>query len=350
MHEPSLETKVSALSGSRCYPQPVDEVRSIETHMSWVFIAGDHAYKLKKPVRQGRLDFSSLSARHFYCLEELRLNRRLAPDVYLGVVPLCEDASGELRLGGQRGDRVVDWLVEMTALPAQAMLDAALHDCRATQDHMRKIARCLADFHAACGRAPFGATAYRALLRREIDECERELSIPRWHLAATTVHALCSAQRRFMERNAALFDARLAAGRVVEAHGDLRPEHVYLGESPAIIDALEFSAELRMQDAIDEVGFLALECERLGQPDLGEELLASYLAFSGDEVPGALIEFHRSCRATVRARLAIAHLHEKKYRNSPKWRRRAQQYLDLALNHMAACSRNEARPTKQEAA
>ncbi|WP_231973443.1 hypothetical protein [Variovorax sp. HW608] len=324
--------------------------------MSWVFIAGDHAYKLKKPVRKDRLDFRSLSARHFYCLEELRLNRRLAPDVYIDVVPLCEDAGGGLRLGQHGRDRVVDWLVKMKALPAQKMLDAALHDRTATQDQMKAIARCLADFHTTCGVAPFGAAAYRALLRREIDECERELSIPRWHLAAGTVQALCRAQRHFVERNAALLDVRLAAGRVVEAHGDLRPEHVYLGEPPAIIDALEFSAELRMQDAIDEVGFLALECERLGAPVLGETLIGSYLGFSGDAVPRALIEFHQSCRAMSRARLAIAHLHEEKYRDSPKWRRRAQQYLDLAAGHMAACKRNIAmqreskQPRKREVA
>jgi aminoglycoside phosphotransferase family enzyme len=324
--------------------------------MSWVFIAGDHAYKLKKPVRLDRLDFRSLSARHFYCLEELRLNRRLAPEVYLDVVPLCENASGELHLGGRRRDRVVDWLVKMKALDARAMLDAALRDRRATQDHMTAIARCLADFHAACTRAPFGAIAYRALLRRQIDECELELCNPRWHLAAGAVHGLCRAQREFVERNPILFDGRLSAGRVVEAHGDLRPEHVYLGESPAIIDALEFSAELRMQDAIDEVGFLALECERLGDPVLAKALIKSYLACSRDDAPPSLIEFHQSCRATSRARLAIAHLYEEKYRNSPKWPCRAQQYLDLALSHMAACGRNKARqlafaqPTKQEAA
>lgn len=347
MPEPSLATKVAALSVGRCYPEPVNKVRTIETHMSWVFIAGDLAYKLKKPVRLDRLDFRLLSARHFYCLEELRLNRRLAPDIYLDVVPLCENASGDLHLGAQRHDRVVDWLVKMKALPAHAMLDAALHDRRVTKDHITAIARCLADFHAACSPAPFGAATYRALLRRQIDECELELSNPRWHLPASTVHGLCKAQREFLKRNALLFDARLAAGRVVEAHGDLRPEHVCLGEPPSIIDALEFSAELRTQDAIDEVGFLVLECERLGDPALGTTLMDTYLTLSRDKVPPALIQFHQSCRATSRASLAIAHFYEERYRGSPKWRRRTEQYLELALNHMAACTRTQA--TKQEA-
>lgn len=135
----------------------------------------------------------------------------------------------------------------------------------------------------------------------------------------------------------AMLGARVASGRILEGHGDLRPEHVYLGEPPAIIDCLEFSAELRWLDAADEVGFLALECERARAAALGCVLLHSWREASGDTVPDALLHFYQSCRACSRARLAIRHLREARYRGSPVWRRRAMRYLALAERHLRAC-------------
>ena len=335
MAEPGLAAKVAALRDARTYPEPPARVETIETHMSWVFLAGNCAWKLKKARRFDHLDFRSPAARHFYCLEELRLNRRLAPGVYLDVVPLTLEHDGKLALAG--AGEVVDWVVKMERLPAAAMLGELLSRRTATPADMRRIAQVLVRFYSGQPPAPLHARAYRALLAREIDGCCAELEDPRWELPAEPVRGLCAQQREFLERFASLFDERVAAGRIVEGHGDLRPEHVFMGEPIAIIDALEFSAELRTLDCIDEIGFLALECERAGSGPLGQALLASYAELSGDAAPPELVHFHQSCRAASRARLAIRHLAEAKYRSSPQWRLRTQAYLALAQAHIARC-------------
>lgn len=331
----SLAVKVAALRDPAAYPEATRGVEAVETHMSWVFLTEMHAYKLKKPVRYDGLDFRSVSARRFYCQEELRLNRRLAPAVYLDVVPLVACGDGRLRVGG-RGT-AVDWLVKMRRLPADAMLDALLARGAATPAQMHGVARRVAAFHRGQPAAPLDAGGYRALLLRHIEEYARDLCEPAGALPRARVEALCAQQRTLLAAFSAWLDARVAAGRIVEGHGDLRPEHVYLGEPPAIIDCLEFSAELRWLDAADEVGFLALECERARAAALGRILLQSWRDASGDTVPDALLHFYQSSRACSRARLAIRHLREARYRGSPVWRRRAMRYLALAERHLRGC-------------
>ena len=260
----TLADKVSALRDPASYPEATRGVATVETHMSWVFLTDAHAYKLKKPVRYDHQDFRTVSGRRFYCEEELRLNRRLAPSVYLDVLPLTECGDGRLRVGGE--GTTVDWLVKMRRLPAEAMLDALLARGAATPAQLHSVALRLAAFHRDQPAAPLEPAGYRALLLRHIDEYERELREPAGALPQARVTALCARQRTLLGALAACLDARVAQGRIVEGHGDLRTEHVYLGEPPAIIDCLEFSGELRWLDGVDEVGFLALECERARAP------------------------------------------------------------------------------------
>lgn len=338
MHEApciALADKVAALRDPGCYSESTQAVRAIETHMSWVFLTDAHAYKLKKPVHYDRQDFRTVDARRFYCEEEVRLNRRLAASVYLGVVPLAACADGCLRAGGQ--GLAVDWLVRMRRLPAEFMLDSLLARAAATPAQMRAVAVRLAAFHGAQPAARLEGRGYRALLLRHISEYERELRDPAWNLPAARVALLCMQQRAVLAASAACIDGRIAAGRIVEGHGDLRPEHVYLGEPLAIIDCLEFSRELRLLDGIDEIGFLALECERARAAPLAAVLLQAYRDSSADPMPQALLHFYQSCRACGRARLAVRHLREPRYRVSPVWRRRALYYMALAARHLRFC-------------
>lgn len=329
----TLAEKVAALRDPACYPERTGAVQAIETHMSWVFLTDAHAYKLKKPVRYDHQDFASLDARRFYCLEELRLNRRLAPDVYLDVLPLAS-ADGRLCIGGT--GPVADWLVRMRRLPAQAMLDALLARRAATPQQMRAIAARLAAFHRAQPAALLDGAGYRALLLRHVEDAEQELCDPLWAWPPARLAALFARQRALLAVQAGALQVRVAAGRVVEGHGDLRPEHVFLGEPLAIIDCLEFSRELRTVDAADELGYLALECEMARAPALAGVLVQAYRECSGDPLPGPLLHLYQSCRACARARLAIRHLREARYRDSPRWRRRALRYLVLAERHLRA--------------
>lgn len=324
----SIPAKVAALREPDAYPDCPQRVDVVETHMSWVFLTEQFVYKLKKPARYDGLDCSLLETRRFFCQEEVRLNRRLAPAVYQGVVALRRDVQGRLRIGSE--GEVVDWLVWMRRLAAHLTLDRLIEAGSATPAHMRRVAEHLAAFYRRLAPAVTDPGPFAARLRRDIDTLERELCDPAWALPADEVTAVCTRLRVVLSDCREVLEARVRAGRVVEGHGDLRPEHVWLGEPPAIIDCLEFSAELRTLDTADELAFLALECERLGAPQLGRALLDAFAEFTGDVPAPALVDFYQAFRACVRANIAIRHLREARYRDDPKWPRRAREYLALA--------------------
>lgn len=331
---PTLHDKVRALCDPSRHPWPIAQVSAIETHFSWVFLAGERAYKMKKPVRHGLLDFSTLERRRHFCREELRLNRRLAPHVYLGLVPLAADEHGVLRLEGP--GEVVEWLVAMRRLPPQHLLDERLRRGEASDADMRRIAWQIAGFHRQQDCERLDPEGYRRRLWQRVGEAEQLLRRPEWHLPAARLDVIAGALRAWLASHVALVEARALAGCVIEAHGDLRPEHVWLGEPMAVIDALEFSRLLRQQDAADEIAFLALEIERAGAPALAELLLRHHAEASGDSAPRALLHFYQALRACERAGLAIAHLAEARYLGEPQWRQRARRYLALAAHHLRA--------------
>lgn len=335
---PTLEAKVAALWQPAAYPAPPAGVEAIETHMSWVFLTPDRVFKLKKPVRSDGLDFGTLERRRFFCDEEVRLNRRLASSVYLGVRPLRADANGALGLW-DRGE-VVDWLVVMRRLPADRMLDRLLATGAAQAGDMRRLAALLSAFYASLPPVLHDPLAYCERLAREIAHHEARLCDPQLAFPSAAVRPVCADLRLFLQHRRDLLAARVRAGRIVEGHGDLRPEHVWLGEPPAIIDCLEFSMDLRTADSADELAFVALECERAGAAELGRVLLREFAALAGDAVPGELTAFYQGLRGCVRASIALWHLKEPRYRGSPLWCERAGQYLQLAAGHARDCTRN----------
>lgn len=337
--EIALEAKVAFLRQPMSFPDRPYRVEAIETHMSWVFLTERYAYKLKKPVRLQALDFRRLEARHFYCDEEVRLNRRLADQVYLGVVALSMNALGHLRLcedGRGEGETIVDWLVMMRRLPAGDMLDYAIRNGAVRDDDIRRVAARLADFYRRCAPLAIDAATYRAGFAQGIAGNEQTLTRPAYRLPAAPVRQICSMQRAFLEHKPEWLDARVRAGKVVEGHGDLRPEHVCLRPDVAVIDCLEFSSALRTVDPMDEVGYLALECERLGSVRSGELLLLAYWEASGDTPSRPLVCFYQGYRAVLRAAIAIRHLDEERFRHSEEWHRRALAYLQLATKYQNA--------------
>ena len=337
--DPGLGAKVAFLSRPESYSEPTKAVDVLETHMSWVFLTETTAWKLKKPVRSRYLDFSTEAARRLDCEEELRLNRRLSEGVYLGSVPLALDADRGLCLGA--GDNVVDWLVKMRRLPGERMLDRLLRErMLRCEDLVRAIER-LARFYRDAAPVSMLPAQYRARFVAEIAENRRELGAPVYGLPLESIEATCAQQLALLERQPGLFDERVFTGRIVEAHGDLRPEHICLEENPQIIDCLEFSRELRLLDPVDELGFLALECERLGAPELATTIFGTYTAVTGDAPPAVLVHFYQSYRACVRAKIAIRHLADTAPREPAKWPAQARAYLTLARGHLERCTAAE---------
>lgn len=327
----SLEAKLAFLKRATSYPEATSRVDAIETHMSWVFLTDTHAYKLKKPVRYDYLDFSTIDARRLDSEMEVRLNRRLAADVYLGILPLVCDATSALQLGG--AGETLDWLVRMRRLPADRMLDHVVRNGTVKQMEIVELARLLARFYAALPAERIAPEAYRQSLAGRIEDNLRTFVSPEFGLPHNPPTALAHFQLDFLQRHAGLFDQRVQAGRIVEGHGDLRPEHVCLLAEPVVIDCLEFNRAFRILDPADELGYLALECERLRAPQVSGWLLESYAQASCDDVPPALLHFYQSCRAALRAKLALWHLRDDARHPPDKWLATAREYLELAERH-----------------
>jgi aminoglycoside phosphotransferase family enzyme len=323
-----LADKVAFLKRSESYPDAPWAVEAVETHLAWVFLTDRHAYKLKKPARYPFLDFSTLAARRRDAEAEVRLNRRLAPGVYLGFVPLTLSRSGRLVLDGT--GTPVEWLVQMRRLPRSSMLDFAITAGSVDAAALDGVAGLLAAFYGAARRVSLTPAAYRRRFAEEIEVNARALGEPRYGLPAAVVADTATAQRGFLARRPDLLEARAAAGRIVEGHGDLRPEHVCLGPPPAVIDCVEFNRDFRILDPVDELAYLGLECERMGAASVGTTLLARYAALTGDQAPQALVHFYKSVRAVLRAKLAAWHLDDRRVPDRSQWLKRARMYLELA--------------------
>lgn len=321
-----LAATVRALSQPSAYPYAVSQVETIETHMSWVFLTQHHAYKLKKPIRTDLIDHSSVELRRRACENELALNRRLSPDVYLAVVPLVRTASG-LRL--ERAGEPQDFLVKMRRLSRERMLDSCIAASHVEPGHVTQLASVLTAFYFRTERAPMDAPRYLERITQALASTRASLRTPRYGLDAHDLEAVCAAQDRWLSSYGPLLSARAAS--VVDAHGDLRPEHVCLEPgSPKVIDCLEFSRDLRLLDPISELSFLSLECRRLGAAWIGERLLAQYADYAETPVPPALVAFHQSYHALIRAALAVWHLDDPVVRDPERWRARGNRYLELA--------------------
>jgi aminoglycoside phosphotransferase family enzyme len=325
--QPTIKEKVEFLSDHGAYPHPVAEVVRRETHMSWVFLAGDRAYKLKKPVRFPYLDFSTLARREAACRAELRLNRRLAEGLYLGVVPLMAGAGG-LALTGPGVP--VDWLVVMRRVDEARMLDRVVAAGRIETRQLDRIAATLVRFYRRAPHVIMRPADHLAAWRRSASYNRTVLFCSRFALPAHLVWRVDRAQCRFLAHRADLLAARVRAHKIVDGHGDLRPEHIWLGDSVKIIDCLEFNPSLRAVDPFDEVAYLGLELTRLGAGWAGEYLRRRLEVQLGEALPEELFVFYRCHRATLRARLAIAHLLEPHPRNPAVWPRLARTYLGLA--------------------
>jgi len=336
---PSLEAKLAWLSRADAYPEPTVAVERIDTHLSHVFLTDAFVYKMKKPVCRSFVDLSTLHARRVNCVEEVRLNRRLAPAVYLGAVPLVRAADGRLQLHADDAGtgEVVEWLVKMRRLERTLMLDVAIRAGTVDRARLEEAAEVLARFYRDAQRVNTSARAWRAHQRRLLLENRRDLAEPRYGLDRATLERVVAAQLDFLGRQAALLDARAECGRIVEGHGDLRPEHVCLSRPPVFIDCLEFDRSLRTVDPADELGYLALECELLGAPWIGEVFVRGYRRLTGDDPPEALLRFHRVQRALLRAKLAAWHLDDPlSGAQRRRWRASAGRYLGLALRTVGA--------------
>jgi aminoglycoside phosphotransferase family enzyme len=328
--EPSFAAKIEFLSRASSYPDRPSLVDCVETHFAHVFLSRHFAYKIKKPFKYRQIDFSDIEGRRRSCELEVVLNRRLAAPTYLGVVPLASAAGGVLALEG--AGEPVDWLVKMRRLPTHRVLEKAALEGRASDDDLRAVVEKLVRFYRTAPVVPWTPREYGEHLMHRTSNDAAELLGAGARLEAGRIARIRDAQLEFLHARADLVERRAAEGRVVDAHGDLRPEHIFLNGDPQIIDCLEFSEELRWLDAAEEISFLALELERVGASGVARRLEALYLEVADDGAPPPLLLFYRSARALVRALLCAWRIVELDDERS--WRARAEWYLAVATRSL----------------
>lgn len=286
-------------------------MRLCETHASWVVLAGERAYKVKKPVAFPFLDQRSLLARRDACAAELALDRPFAPAIYLAVRALVPDdaAPAGMRLDDADAAGAVEYAVEMRRFDPAETLAGLIGAGRLTADQLEAVGRRLAELHAAApvaaaapATAPTALAAALALLHRNAEELVALLPAP---AARAAVLAQARAASAWAAANAELLAERAAAGRVRELHGDLRAEHVLPGPPVQLVDGLEFNPEWRRVDVADELAFLTMDLTAHGAAAAAAGLLRAYRDAGGDPGSPALIAFHAVYRAQVRAKVAL---------------------------------------------
>jgi len=298
-----LPPLVEGLLRPEAYPHPVARVELVQTHISFVFLAGEYAYKVKKPLALGFLDYSTLRKRHYYCRREVELNRRYCPGIYLGVVPIVVGRGGP-RVEG-RG-RASEYAVKMRRLPAEAMLDRLVERGEATPELLARIGRHLAAAHARAPTGPhiarYGTWAIAYAWRENFAQWEPMVGET---IAPEEDETLRGYVAWFLRRRRSLLRRRAQEGRVRECHGDLRCESIALlpeGEI-CIMDCIEFSRRLRYTDVAGDVAFLAMDLERRGRPDLAQAFVEAYVEAAGDPGLWEVLDFYRCYRAAVRGKV-----------------------------------------------
>jgi aminoglycoside phosphotransferase family enzyme/predicted kinase len=278
------------------------EVR--ETHISWVFLSEKRAYKLKKPLLLPFLDYRTRGRRRRMCAEEVRLNRRLAPGLYLGVRSVLRGSAG-LRLGDQRNSSAIDYVVEMRRYDERHTIAATIDRGELTRRQIEQVARRLARFHANCRRVSVpekGSRRVKAEVGRNLEEL---LAVAEPHTERDRIHALQRFMGSFVSARADVFDERAKRGLIKDCHGDLRAEHVILEPRLSVVDCVEFDRGLRTLDVADDLAFLVMDLAARRGERLAAHLAHSYRAAGGDCGDDALLSLFAVHRALVNAKVLI---------------------------------------------
>ena len=293
------------------YDHPVKSIELIETHISWVLLTGDFAYKIKKPVNFGFLDFSTLEKRHTCCNQELRLNRRMAPDIYLDVVPITGMHDKPIISGD---GEVVEYAVKMSQFPQSSQLDHMLSAGELGVKHMDAIACMAADFHRAIQVADDSMNyGNKDVLYKPVEENFIQINEHlNTELYVDTLNTLQQWSKSEHAKLESVFEQRKRDGFIRECHGDMHLRNlVWLDDRPMAFDCIEFSEDLRWIDVISEIAFLVMDLQDRKQHQLANHFLNSYLEVTGDYAGLSILPFYLCYRALVRAKVDALRLEQK---------------------------------------
>lgn len=337
---------IEALSSPAAYPEPPGEVQVRQTHISVVFLAGRHAYKIKKPVALGFLDFRTLEARRHFCTEEVRLNRRLAPAVYRGVVPVTRSGGG-LRFGGE--GEAIEWAVQMERLPEEATLLNRLRRGELDASQIERLAQRIAAFHRAAETSP--RIAALARFEAVAGNIRDNLDVPLADVGNLVHRSVLKRVRYRMEKMLARLRSRIESraecGIPRDTHGDLRLEHIYLfpekqpPDDLVIIDCIEFDERFRFADPVADMAFVVMDLMFEGRRDLAQTFADAYFRAADDEEGRELLPLYTAYRSMVRAKVGGIKCAEREIPERERMlaRSRARAHWLLALGELEKADR-----------
>ncbi len=302
MAQGQLPEHIEALLSPAAYPHPVERVELVQTHISYVLLAGEYVYKVKKAVDMGFLDYSTLEKRRFYCQEELRLNRRLCPRTYLDVVPITY-VTGAVAIDA--AGTPVDYAVKMKRLPEERMMESLLETGGVSSEMLTRLTEQLVAFHqrsetgeqiSSVGGLETVRTNWQENFEQTEPYIERTISRRQWEDVKAYVE-------RFLEDERALLEQRVREGRIRDCHGDLRANAVCFEDGICIFDCIEFNERFRYCDVASDLAFLAMDLDLRGHRALSDEMVGLYLAQSRDTTLPLVLGFYKCYRAFVRGKV-----------------------------------------------
>ena len=305
-----LERLIGAMQNSGVYPHPVGRIEVLETHISFVLLTGDYAYKIKKPLDLGFVDCTRLEQRRVYCQEELRLNRRLAPDLYLDVVAISGNPEHP-KLNGL--GPAIEYAVKMRQFPQDALLDRVLARGALKAEHVDALAKKIAAFHAAVSTAAETGVhgALKNIYSPALQNFEQIRALLHDKTEIEPLEALQAWTEREYAKRKPVFSARRASGCIRECHGDMHLGNMaMLGNDVLIFDAIDFNENLRWIDVMSEAAFLVMDLTARNRSDLASRFLNAYLEITGDYGGLDILRFYLVCRALVRAKIHRIRAHQ----------------------------------------
>jgi len=295
-------TLIKFMLNSDTYPFKPEKVDMLQTHISYLFIAGEYVYKIKKPVNFGFIDYSTLEKRKFYCGQEIRLNSRLSPEIYLGISHIVSD-KGIFSLNGK--GEIEEYAVRMKRLPENMMMDRMIFDKRIDMAIITKIANKIAAFHQSADvNSDISKFGDIEIILKNVNEnflqTDKFIGIS---LTQDEYNLIKDFSYKFIVHNKSILKKRVAENKIKDCHGDLRTEHICISDKIYIFDCIEFNDRFRYADVASEVAFLAMDLDFLGEGILSKYFVNSYIEISGDTDIYKVINFYKCYRAYVRGKV-----------------------------------------------
>jgi aminoglycoside phosphotransferase family enzyme len=324
---------VDALMKPDAYDEDAGSIELVQTHISFVFLTNNFAYKVKKAVNMGFLDFTTLEKRRFYCERELELNRRLCKDMYMEVVPINRSSTIKIKGEGE----TVEYAVKMKRIPQEKMLSRLLEKNKVNDKLVDRIAKIIAEFHSKAetnsrisefGSLPIIETNWK----ENYDQTEEFIGKT---ISQDAFESTRGKINNFMKQNKLIFEKRVAEGRIRDCHGDIHSGNIFVTNGIYIFDAIEFNERFRYSDVASDIAFLAMDLDSKERADLSGFLIKRYIEYSGDQELKKLLPFYECYRAYVRGKVVSFKLNDPNVRSKEKSmaKKEAGEYFKLAANY-----------------